>query len=102
VILNATQAMPEGGILRIRGQREGHRVHVAFEDSGHGISKENLPNVLNPFFTTKEPGSGTGLGLSLTHSFIRRAGGDLTIESELGRGTTVRILLPVDPSEDAT
>lgn len=102
IILNATQAMPEGGLLRIRGRREGARVLIAFEDSGQGISKDNLPNVLNPFFTTKEPGSGTGLGLSLTHSFIRRAGGDLTIESELGMGTTVRILLPVDPSEETT
>jgi len=59
-----------------------------------------LPNVLNPFFTTKEPGMGTGLGLSLTHSFIRRAGGDLTLESELGIGTTVRIYLPADADEE--
>jgi PAS domain S-box-containing protein len=95
IILNATQAMPKGGQLRIRTRREGPRVLVDFEDTGVGISKENLPNVLNPFFTTKDPGVGTGLGLSLTHTFIRRAGGDLLLESEPGAGTTVRIHLPV-------
>jgi PAS domain S-box-containing protein len=94
ILLNATQAMPEGGILRIRTSLSNGRVHLAFEDSGAGISKQDLPNVLNPFFTTKDPGSGTGLGLSLTHSFIRRAGGDLSLESEEGIGTTVRIWLP--------
>jgi PAS domain S-box-containing protein len=100
IILNATQAMPGGGMLRIRGRREGGRVQISFEDTGQGISQENLPNVLNPFFTTKEPGTGTGLGLSLTHSFIRRAGGDLTLESELGIGTTVRIYLPAGAVEE--
>jgi PAS domain S-box-containing protein len=94
IILNATQAMPDGGLLRIRTRLEATRVLIAFEDTGQGISQDNLPNVLNPFFTTKEPGMGTGLGLSLTHSFIRRAGGDLTVESELGIGTTVRLWLP--------
>lgn len=94
IILNATQAMPDGGLLRIRSRLEATRVLIEFEDTGQGISKDNLLNVLNPFFTTKEPGMGTGLGLSLTHSFIRRAGGDLTVESELGIGTTVRIWLP--------
>ena len=100
IILNATQAMPGGGLLRIRARREDGRVHLSFEDTGQGISKENLPNVLNPFFTTKEPGMGTGLGLSLTHSFIRRAGGELTLESELGIGTTVRITLPTGGSKE--
>jgi len=100
IILNATQAMPEGGLLRIRTRLEGERVLIAFEDTGQGISKENLPNVFNPFFTTKEPGMGTGLGLSLTHSFIRRAGGDLAVESELGIGTTVRIWLPASQQRE--
>lgn len=95
IILNATQAMPDGGALTIRTRLDGARVQVGFEDTGTGISKENLPNVLNPFFTTKDPGVGTGLGLSLTHTFIRRAGGDLVLESEPGIGTKVRILLPI-------
>jgi len=102
IILNATQAMPEGGLLRIRTRLEGERVLIAFEDTGQGISKENLPNVFNPFFTTKEPGMGTGLGLSLTHSFIRRAGGDLAVESELGIGTTVRIWLPAGQQRECS
>lgn len=97
IILNATQAMPDGGALTIRTKLDGARVTVSFEDTGTGISKENLPNVLNPFFTTKDPGVGTGLGLSLTHTFIRRAGGDLVLESEAGAGTTVRIVLPIAP-----
>ena len=95
VILNSTQAMPEGGELTIRSRRESpQQVVIEFCDTGSGISKEDLANVFNPFFTTKDPGVGTGLGLSLTHSFIRRAGGDLTIESELNVGTTVRVFLP--------
>ena len=100
IILNATQAMPGGGLLRIRSRLEGGRLQISFEDTGQGISKDDLPNVLNPFFTTKEPGMGTGLGLSLTHSFIRRAGGDLTLESELGIGTTVRIYLPTGGDQE--
>ncbi len=95
VILNSTQAMPDGGELTIRSRRESaERVVLEFCDTGCGISKEDLANVFNPFFTTKDPGVGTGLGLSLTHSFIRRAGGDLTIESEPNVGTTVRVFLP--------
>ncbi len=94
IILNSTQAMPEGGTLRIRSNRDEERIRLSFEDTGQGINKEDMANVLNPFFTTKDPGVGTGLGLSLTHSFIKRAGGDLSIESVPGAGTTVRIYLP--------
>jgi PAS domain S-box-containing protein len=94
IILNATQAMPDGGSLRITSRIDGERIQLCFIDSGDGIRKEDLANVLNPFFTTKDPGVGTGLGLSLTHTFIRRSGGNLSIESEPGSGTTVRIFLP--------
>jgi PAS domain S-box-containing protein len=99
IILNSTQAMPDGGQLRVSARVEKKRVQIIFEDTGHGISKDNLANVLNPFFTTKDPGIGTGLGLSLTHSFIKRAGGELILESEVGVGTTVRVLLPVPRQE---
>lgn len=99
IILNSTQAMPDGGQLRVSSKLERGKVQISFEDTGQGISKQDLANVLNPFFTTKDPGLGTGLGLSLTHSFIKRAGGDLIIESELDVGTTVRVYLSYSAEE---
>ncbi|MCB1045574.1 MAG: PAS domain S-box protein [Calditrichaeota bacterium] len=94
IIINATQAMPDGGTLMIRTRSGNGRILLHFRDTGVGIRKEDLPNVLNPFFTTKDPGQGTGLGLSLTHTIIQRSGGGLKIESEVGRGTEVTIELP--------
>ncbi len=94
IIINATQAMPDGGTLTIHAGMKGGMALLSFRDTGVGISKEDLPNVLNPFFTTKDPGKGTGLGLSLTHTIIQRSGGSLKIESEVGQGTMVSIELP--------
>jgi signal transduction histidine kinase len=78
------------------------REFVLFEitDTGTGIPAAILPNIFNPFFTTKEPGSGTGLGLSVVHSLIQDAGGAISVQSVEGRGTTFRIELPISPTED--
>ena len=102
--INARDAMPEGGRLRIRTfnqpRRAGHgpqpRDLVALEisDSGTGMPAEVLSRAFEPFFTTKEPGRGTGLGLSMVYDFARRSGGTATIDSEVGRGTRVTVLLP--------
>jgi len=99
LIANAIQAIPaehpernEIHLLTRRGA-DGRAV-IEVSDSGHGIAPEHLPRIFDPFFTTKEVGEGTGLGLSICHSTIEAMSGELQVESELGRGSTFRIVLP--------
>jgi signal transduction histidine kinase len=90
---NAMEAMTSGGELVVRWRREDpDRIVVEFEDEGSGIAAEDLPRVGQPFYTTKE--SGTGLGLPIAHRIVERHGGKLTLESPRGRGTIVRVDLP--------
>ena len=95
LITNSVQAMPEGGLLTLRTRlRVDGRVQLDVSDTGVGIPQEHLKDIFNPFFTTKDPGQGTGLGLSVVHSVIHRYGGEIRVESEVGRGTTFTIELP--------
>ncbi len=90
---NALEAMPERGTLRIRWIPEGeHGVRVEFQDEGAGIAAGDLPRVAQPFFTTKQ--GGTGLGLAIALRIVERHGGTLTVDSEVGKGTTARVTLP--------
>lgn len=99
VVLNAVQAMPEGGTLRVsttrrRSRIKGQRmVEVAVADSGVGIPPEDLQRIFSPFFTTKE--RGTGLGLTVVHRIVEVHGGLVEVESEVGKGTTFRISIPL-------
>lgn len=105
LLVNAAQAMPEGrrGVIRLRcGQREDW-VWIEVADDGCGIPPENLKRIFDPFFTTKPVGKGTGLGLSLAHGIIERHHGRIEVESEVGRGTTFRVWLPIEqPKEQST
>jgi signal transduction histidine kinase len=92
LINNAREAVPAGGRLTVRARTEGRGVEILVEDTGRGIPPEDLPRVLEPFFTTKPEGN--GLGLSICRSLVWQMGGDMTIESEVGRGTRVRIRVP--------
>lgn len=99
IVKNALEALPgEGGAITITtatdGAREGNRVSVSFRDTGHGIPDGRLVDIFKPFFTTKEVGRGTGLGLYISHEIIRRHGGEILVRSEEGRGTEVTVLLP--------
>jgi signal transduction histidine kinase len=85
--------MRKGGILHVSTEATSDRVTVAFRDTGGGISEENLSKVFQPYFTTKKEGS--GLGLMIVQRIVRDHGGEIEIESNMGRGTTVRILLPL-------
>ena len=100
MLVNAAHAIgPERGTITIRtelwAESQGERVSLTISDTGSGISKENLSRVFDPFFTTKPVGQGTGLGLSLSYGIIQKHNGQIEVESEPGRGTCFRIVLPV-------
>ncbi len=100
VAINARDAMPDGGVISIGaenlaaapGRQEHVRLWVA--DSGVGMPPDILAKIFEPFFTTKGVGRGTGLGLSQVYGFARASGGDVLVDSKVGRGTTVSLLLP--------
>jgi signal transduction histidine kinase len=97
IVLNALDAMPEGGTLSIscNNTRDRELVSVEFTDTGVGIPEHRISDVFNPFFTTKPDAKGTGLGLSVSLGIIRQHGGNIEVKSEVGRGTTFSVLLPV-------
>src|SRR5262249_56133298 len=88
-----------GGNIWICTGLDGEGVEVAIRDDGTGIAPEALGHIFDPFFTTKDVGGGTGLGLAISHGIITAHGGRIAVESTLGRGTTVRIWLPVAQSK---
>jgi signal transduction histidine kinase len=95
IFLNAIQAMEGGGILKIKAEPLRDQILLAVSDTGKGIPKNALPRIFDPFFTTKGEGKGTGLGLWISQGIVERHGGTMQIESEEGKGTTVRIYFPV-------
>jgi CheY-like chemotaxis protein len=109
LVVNARDAMPQGGTLTIKTMNvdfdvqqagtlpdcvPGSYIAVIVEDTGTGMSPDVLTRATEPFFTTKDPGRGTGLGLSQVYGFVRQSGGFLGIESTLERGTTITVYLP--------
>jgi signal transduction histidine kinase len=94
LILNAVDAMPQGGTLTVRSAVKEGAVVIEFEDTGSGISKENLTKIFDPFYTTKE--KGTGLGLAVSYNIVKKMNGTLTVESEPNKGTTFTITMPLD------
>jgi len=104
LLLNAMDAMSEGGTLRVSialdqihdpdDQQPRPAIHIKFADTGSGMSSETVSRLFEPFFTTKE--TGTGLGLSISYGIIKSHGGQITVTSEVNRGTTFTILLPIE------
>ncbi len=93
VILNAFQAMPAGGDLTVSTKASDSRVSIVIEDTGIGVSKENLPKLFDPFFSTKS--TGLGLGLAMTKRVVEEHGGKMDFQSIEGKGSTVTISLPI-------
>jgi len=108
--LNARDAMPEGGTLTLAttgvtvtedqarlhpDARRGAYSKLSVTDTGMGMARDTVARIFEPFFTTKEPGQGVGLGLSTVHGAVKQSGGFVTVESELGRGTTFGLYLLV-------
>lgn len=107
LVVNARDAMPDGGTISIRTENvafdqrnapgclvPGDYVRVALSDTGHGMTNEAVQHAFEPFFTTKAPGKGSGLGLSQVYGFVAQSGGDVTIDTALGDGTTVTLYFP--------
>ncbi len=95
LLVNAAQAIEKQGTITIRTSADADEVSVAISDTGCGIAPENLTRVFDPFFTTKPVGTGTGLGLSITYSIVRKHHGRIEVDSEPGKGTTFRVILPI-------
>ena len=95
LLVNAAHAIDKRGVITVRTGVEDDWVWVEVSDTGCGIPKENLSKLFNPFFTTKPVGKGTGLGLSLSYGIVNRHGGRIEVESEVGKGSTFRVWLPV-------
>ncbi|KJC35093.1 response regulator [Bradyrhizobium sp. LTSP857] len=94
--INARDAMPEGGTLTITtacDDTDDRKVVLSVTDTGTGMSPEVIARAFDPFFTTKPPGKGTGLGLSQVYGLVRQMGGDVAIKSEIGKGTSIQLLL---------
>jgi CheY-like chemotaxis protein len=117
LVVNARDAMPEGGTLRLEtstvelddayerqhpGMKSGRHVLLAVSDTGTGMSRDVQAKAFEPFFTTKSKGMGTGLGLATTFGIVKQNGGHITLYSEEGTGTVVRVFLPVAADQSAT
>ncbi|HVG28292.1 MAG TPA: ATP-binding protein [Pyrinomonadaceae bacterium] len=101
LLLNARDAMPEGGELRVSTCHDARagEIIVVFADTGAGVAPEHLAHVFDPFFTTKPAGRGTGLGLAVCYGIVTAHGGRISLAPNVGRGTSVRVALPVQPED---
>jgi two-component system, NtrC family, sensor kinase len=100
LLTNATHAVEKDGQIRIATKRsQNGSVDIIVEDTGCGIPKDHLAKIFDPFFTTKPEGKGTGLGLSICHGIVDKLGGRISVRSEVGRGSTFVITLPVGRKE---
>ena len=100
LVVNAIQAMPGAGRVTVKTRADASRVSLIVEDTGLGIPADLLPKLFVPFFTTKEVGEGTGLGLSVAHGIVASHQGSIVVESEEGRGSRFEIRLPVAAASD--
>jgi two-component system NtrC family sensor kinase len=104
IIINAAEAMEGSGALVLRSRYDAVKdaIEIDITDNGQGISEENLDRIFDPFFTTKDVGHGTGLGLAISYGIVKRHRGTISVESEIGKGTTFSIGLPVITVEENT
>ncbi len=99
LVLNALDAMRDGGTIYLRTRVRGGKVIAEVRDTGHGIPADVREHIFDPFFTTREVGEGTGLGLAVTGSIVAAHGGKIEVESSVGKGTTFRVIIAAMPGE---
>ena len=99
ILVNASQAIEEKGLIKVRTFAENSHVVVEISDTGKGIPSESLSRIFEPFFTTKPVGKGTGLGLSVAYAIVRKHGGEIKVDSEVGRGTSFNVIIPVESEQ---
>ena len=87
LIINAMHSMKTGGILSVTAKRNNGKVILEMSDTGEGIDKKDIHNIFDPFYTTKKPGDGTGLGLWVTYEIVKSYNGDISVESKKGEGS---------------
>lgn len=102
LITNAADAIEDEGEIRITTTLEGDTACVSIADSGSGIPSDVIGQVFDPFFTTKDVGKGTGLGLSISYGIVESHGGEITVESEVGKGTIFTVKVPIKMPDEAT
>jgi PAS domain S-box-containing protein len=100
ILVNSLQAIEKEGLIRISTRLNNSHISIVFEDNGHGMNDEILLKIFDPFFTTRAPGSGKGMGLSITYQIIREHQGTITYTSEVGKGTIATVLLPLSVEAD--
>jgi len=100
ILVNAAQAIEKQGDITIRTWEEENTIKIAISDTGGGIAADKLNRIFEPFFTTKEVGKGTGLGLSICYDIMKKHEGEIAVESEVGKGTTFTVILPVKTEEN--
>jgi signal transduction histidine kinase len=96
---NSIDSIEEDGTISILGEMKNRELNLIIRDSGEGIRKEDLPKIFDPFYTTKPIGKGTGLGLSVCYGIIQQFGGTIQFSSELGKGTTVELKIPIQTKQ---
>jgi signal transduction histidine kinase len=94
IIKNALQAMPQGGRLAVSCSLHDPQMEIAFQDNGAGLTSEEMDQIFEPFYSTKEGAQGLGLGLPICQKILGRYDGRLVVESQRGQGTNVRVFLP--------
>lgn len=96
LFINAIHAMKYEGYLVVKGYKEDSKIKIEVIDTGEGIAQENLGKIFDPFFTTKTPGEGTGLGLWLIYDIVKNYSGDISVESEIGKGSKFTLTFPIN------
>ena len=94
LLVNAIQSMPDGGQLVITTETDGRQITIQIQDTGSGIDPEHVEQIFLPFFTTKDIGEGTGLGLSVVHGIVAAHHGAVGVTTQPGRGTCFEVVLP--------
>ncbi len=95
ILVNAAHAIEKQGEITIKTRHENNSIFISISDTGSGIPADKINRIFEPFFTTKEVGKGTGLGLSIAYDIVKKHNGDIIVESEIGKGTTFAVKIPV-------